>query len=137
VQIPLQQAPTAGTPLVIQQPASQPPAQMVIIQGPPAAQAAPAAAPLVTYSTGIARASLPLGMGLTRNETLARDMEIARANFVGEPQDFKPADDNPNRLYWCRELTNEFVLRDRRTIDQMGCRWYMQPDGAFYAVKLP
>jgi hypothetical protein len=110
---------------------------MVIIQGPPA-QAAPTAQYAATYVTGAApRGHLPLGMGLTRNETLARDMEIARANNVGEPQDFKPADDNPNRLYWCRELTNEFVLRDRRTIDQIGCRWYMQPDGAFYAVKLP
>ncbi|KAK0623330.1 hypothetical protein B0T14DRAFT_173231 [Immersiella caudata] len=109
---------------------------MVIIQSAPA-QAAAAATPLVTYSIGTARASLPLGMGLTSNETMVRNMEIARANGVGGSQDFKPADDNPSRLYWCRELTNEFVLRDRRTIDQMGCRWYMQPDGAFYAARLP
>jgi len=137
VQVPLQQAPTAAPPLIVHQPANNPPPQMVIIQGPPAQPAAAGQAYVTGTALPVPRAQMPLSMGLTRNETLARDMEIARANNVGEPQDFKPADDNPNRLYWCRELTNDFILRDRRTIDQIGCRWYMMPDGSFYAVKLP
>jgi hypothetical protein len=127
----------------VQQPANNPPARVVIIQAqPPAATAGQATiltgnAPSVAYAAQTSTAQLPFGAGLTRSETLARNVEMARANGVGQAQDFKPADDSPNRMYWCRELNNEYTLRNRRTIDQIGCRWYMTPDGSFYAVKLP
>jgi len=129
----------------VQQPANNPPARVVIIQAQaPAATAGQATtfltgnAPPVAYGAQTsAAAQLPFGAGLTRSETLARNVEMARANGVGQAQDFKPADDSPTRMYWCRELNNEYTLRNRLTIDQMGCRWYMTPDGSFYAVKLP
>jgi hypothetical protein len=67
---------------------------------------------------------------------MAQKMEFARLNGVNDPQDFKPADDNPHRTYWCRELDNNFVLRPRHQIDRLHARWYMMDDGVFYAVRL-
>ena len=78
------------------------------------------------------------GIGLTESEMQALNEQIAYDNNVDEPQDFKPADDDPARLYWCRELDNAWTLRSRFTIDNLGdCRWYITDDGRFYSVRLP
>lgn len=79
------------------------------------------------------------GIGRTGTEYAAEQMEMAYANKSFEPQDFKPADDNPSRMYMCRELDGNWTLRSRYSIDRMGneWRWHMAPEGYFYAVRLP
>jgi hypothetical protein len=55
-----------------------------------------------------------------------------------QPQDFKPADDDPTRFYWVRELDGNWTQRNRLTIDHLGdCRWYLADAGYFYAIRLP
>ena len=58
---------------------------------------------------------------------------------VNGKDEMVPADPDPFRMYWVRELDQTFTQRDRRTIDSgdIGdCRWYVK-DGKFYAVRLP
>lgn len=58
---------------------------------------------------------------------------------MDERQEMKPADDNPLKYYWVRELDGAWTQRNRLTIDSgdIGkCRWYTV-DGMFYAVRLP
>ncbi|KAK5664244.1 hypothetical protein OQA88_461 [Cercophora sp. LCS_1] len=153
--IPVAQAPCASIPVVIQQPAHQPPAQMVIVQAPPVAAAGPhppppppaipvsapalgpgPAAPQIYVMPG--NGSRPVqswAYGATASEVQARNAELARTSGANDPQEFKPADPNPNRLYWCRERDNTYLLRDRRTLDQQKCIWYMTPAGQWYAVQ--
>ncbi|KAK0711258.1 hypothetical protein B0H67DRAFT_493169 [Lasiosphaeris hirsuta] len=87
-------------------------------------------------ATASACRAAPLGTVMTSSEVLAYNMELARANGVNKPQDFKPADNDPNRLYWVREPNGVYLQRDRRTIDHLNCRWYVKSDGVFYAVRL-
>ena len=64
------------------------------------------------------------------------DYDIKNVNGKDE---MVPADPDPFRMYWVRELDQTFTQRDRRTIDSgdIGdCRWYVK-DGKFYAVRLP
>ncbi|KAK7751623.1 hypothetical protein SLS62_006449 [Diatrype stigma] len=84
-------------------------------------------------------ANLPpeiMGMGRTRAEFAAEQAHAAMHNEVNEPQDFQPADPNPGRMYWCRQLDNEWTQVSRATIDGTPCRWYVWPSGVFYAVRL-
>lgn len=76
------------------------------------------------------------GVGQTAGEVLAAGMMNHEAN---QPQDFKPADDTPSRMYWVRQLDGHYILMSRATIDSFGtdgCRWFLQDDGVFYAVRL-
>lgn len=78
------------------------------------------------------------GLGKTQGEETVRQIEFAHANQLFEPQDFKPADDDPSRYYYVREVDGNWTQRNRFTIDHMGgCRWYVTDEGWFYAVRLP
>lgn len=78
------------------------------------------------------------GVGRTPMEEAVRQHHFAHANKLFEPQDFKPADDNPSRFYYVREVDGNWTQRNRFTIDHNGdCRWYVTPEGWFYAVRLP
>jgi hypothetical protein len=79
-----------------------------------------------------------MGIGRTGNEMLLDNIQFAHANNLSQPQDFKPADDDPSRHYYCRELDGVYTVRSRFSIDKLGdCRWYLTDDGVFYAVRLP
>ncbi|KAL2164430.1 hypothetical protein VTH06DRAFT_3646 [Thermothelomyces fergusii] len=77
-----------------------------------------------------------LGIGLTPSETMAQNIRMAQNNKAYEPQDFKPADPDPYRLYWFRELNGHWAVFPRRQIDRLDARWYRTDDGVFYAVRL-
>ncbi|KAF4341415.1 hypothetical protein FBEOM_4663 [Fusarium beomiforme] len=78
------------------------------------------------------------GVGRTAGEEQLRQIQFAYANKMYEPQDFKPADDDPSRFYYVREVDGNWTQRNRFTIDHMGaCRWYVTDEGWFYAVRLP
>jgi hypothetical protein len=77
--------------------------------------------------------------GLTVNEVLNQQMATAQGLEMNKQQEMKPADDDPLRMYWVRELDGTFTQRNRLTIDSgdIGdCRWYAQ-DGVFYSVRMP
>ncbi|KAK8049241.1 hypothetical protein PG994_010971 [Apiospora phragmitis] len=82
--------------------------------------------------------SLPdvMGVGKTVSETQAEQMQSAHDQGALEPQDFKPADDDPSRMYFCRELDGNWILRNRYTLDNIPIRWYVTTSGVFYAVRL-
>ena len=76
-------------------------------------------------------------MGRTPLEQMAQNLENAYASNINEPQDFKPGDDDPSRMYWVRETDGNWTQRSRFTIDNLGdCRWYATDEGVFYAVRL-
>ncbi|UPK95125.1 hypothetical protein LCI18_006060 [Fusarium solani-melongenae] len=78
------------------------------------------------------------GIGRTAGEEQLRQIQFAHENRLYEPQDFKPADDDPSRFYYVREVDGNWTQRNRFTIDHMGdCRWYVTDEGWFYAVRLP
>ncbi|KAH8673680.1 hypothetical protein BX600DRAFT_433295 [Xylariales sp. PMI_506] len=77
-----------------------------------------------------------MGIGKTSSETMHELLESMHKGNLLEPQDIKPADDDPSRMYLCRELDNNWTKRSRFTIDRLPCRWYLTPWGAFYAVRL-
>jgi hypothetical protein len=84
--------------------------------------------------------STPLAtVGLTGSEVLQQQLAVAQNLEMNERQEMLPADPDPFRMYWCRELDNTYTQRSRLTIDSgdIGeCRWYVK-DGVFYAVRLP
>ncbi|KAG5944609.1 hypothetical protein E4U53_006865 [Claviceps sorghi] len=78
------------------------------------------------------------GLGKTPHEETLRQVEFAYNNRLFEPQEFKPADDDPSRFYYVREVDGNWTQRNRFTIDHMGdSRWYVTDEGWFYAVRLP
>ncbi|TDZ49928.1 hypothetical protein CTRI78_v007707 [Colletotrichum trifolii] len=78
------------------------------------------------------------GVGRTAGENALEQAKFAYANGLFEPQDFKPADDDPSRFYPVREVDGNWTQRNRYTIDNLGdCRWYLTNGGYFYAVRLP
>ncbi|KAK3322126.1 hypothetical protein B0H66DRAFT_190913 [Apodospora peruviana] len=156
--IPLQQYPVAPQP-VMQQPVMQPimqpvmqpvmmtagvqpsPAvpQPVFIQGQPQMMMPgnPNPVPGMHLPAGV-HPEPALGVGLTAGEAAALNEQIAHDSNIDEPQDFKPADEDPSRMYRVRELDGAWTLRNRFTIDNLGdCRWYITDDGVFYAIRLP
>lgn len=77
------------------------------------------------------------GVGRTAGEEALRQIKFAHANRLYEPQDFKPADEDPGRFYWLREVDGNWTQRSRHTLDNLGdIRWYVTDEGWFYAVKL-
>ncbi|KAL7626270.1 hypothetical protein AAE478_003040 [Parahypoxylon ruwenzoriense] len=78
-----------------------------------------------------------MGIGKTGREIQMEQYHTALNNKALEGQDIAPADPDPSRMYYCRELDGEWTLRNRYGIDNMGdCRWYVMPGGIFYAVRL-
>ncbi|KXH59920.1 hypothetical protein CSAL01_02505 [Colletotrichum salicis] len=78
------------------------------------------------------------GYGKTAGEVAMEQAQFAYSNGLFEPQDFKPADDDPSRYYPVREVDGNWTQRNRFTIDNLGdCRWYVTSEGYFYAVRLP
>ena len=78
------------------------------------------------------------GIGRTAGEVALQQIEFAMANGRYEPQDFKPADDNPSKYYFVREVDGNWTQRNRFTIDKMGdCRWYITDEGTWYAARQP
>lgn len=76
------------------------------------------------------------GIGQTASEVAAAYMMNPELN---EPQDFKPADPTPSRMYMVRQLDGQYIQMSRATIDSFGdkgARWYCTDDGVFYAVRL-
>ncbi|KAK3953564.1 hypothetical protein QBC32DRAFT_404786 [Pseudoneurospora amorphoporcata] len=161
--VPMQQVPAAVSPgyfvqQSVQQPFQQQPVmQSVLVQAQPVpgqpmmmAQPQPAYAPGATVivagnapvapmpaAPGAIHPEPALGIGLTAAEVAANNEQIAYENNMDEAQDFKPADDDPSRMYRCREVDGNWTLRNRFTIDNLGdCRWYMTDDGVFYAVRM-
>ncbi|KAI8232877.1 hypothetical protein K4K54_011304 [Colletotrichum sp. SAR 10_86] len=66
------------------------------------------------------------GFGKTAGEIAMEQAQFAYANGLFEPQDFKPADDDPSRYYPVREVDGNWTQRNRFTIDNLGdCRWYV------------
>lgn len=94
------------------------------------------AAPTPASNYGTVNA--PFGTDLTGQEALARNVAASHKNKANEPQEICPADPDPLRMYWCRELDNSFTLRNRLTIESgdMGdFTWYINTDNSsFYAV---
>lgn len=77
-------------------------------------------------------------LGYTGNEMLMQNMGLAQNPSFAKKQEMKPADEDPFRMYWCREKDGTWTQRNRLTIESgdIGeCRWYAV-DGQFYAVKL-
>ncbi|KAK3331954.1 hypothetical protein B0T19DRAFT_438834 [Cercophora scortea] len=149
--VPYQPVPAAApmTPVVMQQPVQQPVMQPMMVQGgaPPGGPVYVQGPPQVVIGNpptpGPPPMGLPvhpepaMGIGLTPNEVDVMNNQIAYDNMVDEPQEFKPADDDPSRMYRVRELDGAWTLRNRFTIDNLGdCRWYIGDNGAFYAVRL-
>ncbi|KAJ4324168.1 hypothetical protein N0V84_004001 [Fusarium piperis] len=98
--------------------------------------AMPGAVPIIAGNSG----HIPdvTGLGRTAGEEQLRQIQFAHENRLYEPQDFKPADDDPSRFYYVREVDGNWTQRNRFTIDHMGdCRWYVTDEGWFYAVRLP
>ncbi|KAI0024713.1 hypothetical protein F4780DRAFT_550975 [Xylariomycetidae sp. FL0641] len=78
-----------------------------------------------------------MGVGKTRFELRSELAAAAVFNGCNEPQDIKPADDDPSRMYWCKELDGNWTQRNRVAIDKMeNWRWYVMPNGVFYAKAL-
>ncbi|TRX91321.1 hypothetical protein FHL15_007743 [Xylaria flabelliformis] len=152
----------ATAPIPMMAPGSQPPfMQPYPMQGPPmnlqpGSMPPMAAAPVpggpVYVATGIGHPTPPMTppsahfvggnyggfeMGKTKNELDAETRYNAQHNQMNEPQGIKPADDDISRMYWCRELDGQWVSRSRFSLDRMGnFRWYVSPDGVFYAKML-
>lgn len=106
--------------------------------------ATPAASTGNIFSTtayGVAPGTGPdlvTGLGKTAGEVAAEQVQFAYANGMFEPQDFKPADDDPSRYYPVREVDGAWTQRNRYTIDNLGdCRWFVTDEGYFYAARMP
>ncbi|EOO02758.1 putative dephospho- kinase protein [Phaeoacremonium minimum UCRPA7] len=148
-------APAVGptVPLVNQQPAYQP-AQIMMANGSTPVMSAPiqgippmmgGAPPLIvggqpqfmpgTMTPDSTHFEPATGIGLTGMEVAA---DQAQNPELCEPQDFKPASDDPSRMYWVRQCDGCWTALSRAAIDGVGdCRWYVMPNGVFYAVRLP
>ncbi|KAI1844953.1 hypothetical protein JX266_008969 [Neoarthrinium moseri] len=111
----------------------------------PAVQVGTMAAGQPQFITGTcAPSSLPhgmlppdiMGVGKTQGENTLDLLESMHRDNLLEPQDFKPDDDDPARMYLLRELDGNWTKRNRFTIDRLPTRWYITPWGGFYAVRL-
>ncbi|KAI1393471.1 uncharacterized protein F4822DRAFT_14152 [Hypoxylon trugodes] len=94
----------------------------------------------VVGGPGVMPTSAPdvMGIGKTGLEKQMEQYHTALNTGALEGQDIAPADPDPSRMYYCRELDGEWTLRNRFSIDNMGdWRWYVVPEnGIFYAVRI-
>ncbi|OTA66693.1 hypothetical protein K449DRAFT_420349 [Hypoxylon sp. EC38] len=66
-----------------------------------------------------------MGIGKTSAEIQMEQYHTALNTKALEGQDIAPADPDPSRMYYCRELDGEWTLRNRYGIDNMGdCRCF-------------
>ncbi|KAI2613097.1 uncharacterized protein GGS25DRAFT_518778 [Hypoxylon fragiforme] len=131
-------------PIYVQTPGQPQPGITVVGQQPQAA-----AQPSVFPPQMVANATMPgafpsgvapdvMGIGKTGTEVQMEQYYTALNNGALEGQDIAPADPDPSRMYYVRELDGEWTLRNRFGIDNLdGCRWYVMPGGVFYAVRTP
>lgn len=94
---------------------------------------------LYSYHASVPPTTLPpdiTGVGRTAGEIAVEQARNAAENDMYKPQDFKPADDDPSRMYPLRELDGTWTQRNRLTIDHLDCRWFLHEQGYFYAVRL-
>lgn len=124
----------AGTPIMVAGGVGGgvPPGQPVLVNGGPA----PMMPGTFPYSMPAMHLDPATGVGQTAGEVAAGFMMNPELN---EPQDFKPGDDNPSRMYMVRQLDGQYIQMSRATIDSFGdkgARWYCTDDGVFYAVRL-
>lgn len=111
-----------------------PPGQPVLVNGGPAPMM-PGTFPPMNPMMAPVHFDPATGVGQTTSEVAAACMMNPELN---EPQDFKPADDSPSRMYYVRQLDGQFIQMPRATIDSFGsgARWYCTDEGVFYAVRL-
>ncbi|KAH7041122.1 uncharacterized protein B0I36DRAFT_312176 [Microdochium trichocladiopsis] len=79
-----------------------------------------------------------MGIGKTGAEAWYEQCYNAQSesNKMSEPQDFKPADPDPGRMYPCREVDGAWTQRNLVTIERLDdARWYIDSHGRFYAVR--
>lgn len=79
-----------------------------------------------------------MGIGKTGTEAWYEQCYNAQSesNKMSEPQDFKPADPDPGRMYPCREVDGAWTQRNLVTIERLDdARWFIDSHGRFYAVR--
>lgn len=59
------------------------------------------------------------------HQILAEEIRGFETRCLLEPQEPIPSDDDPCRMYLCRELDGSWVVRDRFSIDNLPYRWHM------------
>ncbi|KUI65582.1 hypothetical protein VM1G_00154 [Cytospora mali] len=134
----------AGQPVMMAAPGGGggvPPGQPVLVNGGPAPMMGGVGGQPAFMMPGNNNTFLPVhnepatGIGETAGQVAAAYMTNPELN---EPQDFKPADDNPSRMYMVRQLDGQYIQMPRITIDSFGknARWYVTDEGVFYAVRL-
>lgn len=125
--------PPQGPPIIVA-PAGAPHGQPMLVNG-GGASIMPGTSFLPAVHNGV-HYEPATGVGQTAGEVAAACLMNPELN---EPQDFKPADDNPSRMYMVRQLDGQYIQMSRATIDSFGAtgaRWYLTDDGVFYAVRL-
>jgi hypothetical protein len=120
--VPVNNPPAPSVPLVVYQPASQPPANVVVVNN-PGQPCAPEPQPV--YQQAQQYIASPV-------------QQIYTPTSPGPdvPQPFAPADPDPNRVYWFRKHGGQYVTLTRYAIDQMNVVWYCKTDGSWYAVHV-
>ena len=143
--VPLRHPPNPDVPLVVYQPANQPPANVVVVNNPaPPAPEPPCMQeqqlhPCMQQSYQFQRPDYPW-------QPQQQPYQFQRPDYPWQPQQpqciadadmpqlFTPPDPDPNRTYWFRRYSGQWVMLTRFAIEQMNVRWYCRPNGAWYAV---
>ncbi|KXJ97536.1 hypothetical protein Micbo1qcDRAFT_200215 [Microdochium bolleyi] len=105
------------------------------------AQFANAQNPMFVGHAGVPAPQAPpdiMGIGKTGTEAWYEQCYNSQleSNKMSEPQDFKPADPDPGRMYPCREVDGAWTQRNLVTIERLDdARWYIDSHGRFYAVR--
>lgn len=127
--IPLNNPPAPTVPLVVYQPASQPPANVVVVNNPGQQQCAP--------EQPMCQQAQQCIVSQGQQQYLGSPVYQQPATPGPDvPQPFAPADPDPNRVYWFRKHGGQYVTLTRYAIDQMNVVWYCKTDGSWYAVHV-
>lgn len=132
--------PVQGPPMMVGG-GGMPPGQPVLVHGGPAPMGMGGGPIMMPGNFPTHSSQFPIhrepatGIGQTAGEVAAGFMTNPELN---EPQDFEPKDKNPSRMYMVRQLDGNWIQMPRATIDYFGsaARWYITPEGVFYAVRL-
>lgn len=132
--IPVTNPPAPSVPLVVYQPASQPPANVVVVNNPGQQQCAPEQQPMYQQAQGcMVSQGQPQYMASPVQQMYQQQPATPGPDV---PQPFAPADPDPNRAYWFRKHGGQYVTLTRYAIDQMNVVWYCKADGSWYAVHV-
>jgi len=126
--VPVNNPPAPSVPLVVYQPASQPPANVVVVNN-PGQPCAPEPQPLYQQAQQYMASS-------GQPQYTASPVYQPTSPGPDVPQPFAPADPDPNRVYWFRKHGGQYVTLTRYAIDQMNVVWYCKTDGSWYAVHV-